>query len=70
VTEIPEHLLKRSRDRKAGGASSEASAAPVPATTEAAAPVARAAAETPAQKPVSKPDAPYVAAAKSRQRIP
>lgn len=70
MTEIPEHLLKRSRDRKAGGASSEASSAPVPATTEAAAPVARAAAETPAQKPVSKPDAPYVAAAKSRQRIP
>ena len=70
MTEIPEHLLKRSRDRKAGGASSDAGAAAVPATTEAAAPVARAAAETPAQKPVSKPDAPYVAAAKSRGRIP
>ncbi|MFZ9675305.1 MAG: hypothetical protein ACO3FR_08555 [Ilumatobacteraceae bacterium] len=70
MTEIPEHLLKRSRDRKAGGASSDAGAAAVPATTEPAAPVARAAAEIPAQKPVSKPDAPHVAAAKSRGRIP
>ena len=70
MTEIPEHLLKRSRDRRAGGASSEASSAPVPATTESASPAPKAAAETPAQKPISKPDSPDVAAAKARGRIP
>lgn len=67
MTEIPEHLLKRSRDRKAGGAS-EAS---VPATTTPATPApAAAATPAPAPKVEVKPDPPYVAAAKSRQRIP
>jgi len=70
VTEIPEHLLKRSRDRRAAGASSESVSAPVPVPTESVAPVARAAAETPVQKLDSKPDSPDVVAAKSRQRIP
>src|SRR5215217_1338471 len=88
VTEIPEHLLKRSRDRRAalglgGGdeaaASSEgAPAAATPATTEAATPAAaapagpapRKAAAAPTPPPPPKPDAPYVAAAKSRRKIP
>lgn len=65
MTEIPEHLLKRSRDRKAGGAS-EAS---VPATTTPATP-APATTPAPAPKVEVKPDPPYVAAAKARQRIP
>ena len=68
MTEIPEHLLKRSQARRAGGDSSAGAAAP--AKVETAAPAARPAAETPAQKPVSKPDPTYVAAAKSRKRIP
>ena len=72
MTEIPEHLLKRSRDRKAdaGAASSEsASGASVPATTTPATPApARAVPEAP--KVEVKPDPPYVAAAKRRQRIP
>ena len=77
MTEIPEHLLKRSQARRAGGgdsAGSGASGAATPATTstgvEAAAPAAQPAAVAPAQKPVSKPDPAYVAAAKSRKRIP
>ena len=68
MTEIPEHLLKRSRDRKAAGGDTGAS---VPATTTPAtttpAPVTPAA---PAPVVEVKPDPPYVAAAKSRQRIP
>ena len=71
VTEIPEHLLKRSRDRRAGAASGDsstpASSAPVPASP--AAPAPRAAAPAP-DVPKVQPDAPYVAAAKSRGRIP
>lgn len=73
MTEIPEHLLKRSRDRKAGGSGDSSSA---PATTgsevvaaSAAAPATRAAAPEPTAPPV-KPDPPYVAAAKKRGRIP
>lgn len=73
MTEIPEHLLKRSQARRAGGGDSSAGSsagATTPATVAAAAPATRPAAESPAQKPVSKPDPAYVAAAKSRQRIP
>jgi hypothetical protein len=87
VTEIPEHLLKRSRDRRAalglgggdeGAAPSggDAPAAATPATSEAAAPAApagpapRKAAAAPAPPPPPKPDPPYVAAAKSRKKIP
>ncbi len=72
VTEIPEHLLKRSRERRAGGSSGDAAdsgAANVPATTAPAAPAPRAEAPAPAA-PVAKPDPAYVAAAKSRGRIP
>lgn len=71
MTEIPEHLLKRSRDRKAdaGGASSEpASSSSVPATTTPAAPAV--APSEVAPKVEVAPDPPYIAAAKSRQRIP
>jgi hypothetical protein len=84
VTEIPEHLLKRSKERRAaltgepvGG---DSSAAATPATTESAAPTAAAsvpakaapakAAAAPAAPPPPKPDIPVVAAAKARRRIP
>jgi mono/diheme cytochrome c family protein len=90
VTEIPEHLLKRSRDRRAalglgGGepapsseAPSEAAPSATPATSGAATPAAappsgpvgRKAAAAPAEAPPPKPDPPYVAAAKSRRKIP
>jgi len=75
VTEIPEHLLKRSRDRRAGGSSGDAasgsadSGASVPATTTPATPAPRAEAPAPAAPP-PKPDPAYVAAATSRGRIP
>jgi mono/diheme cytochrome c family protein len=83
LTEIPEHLLKRSRERRAalglggGGsddapASSGAPAETVPATTAAAA-----ATPAPAPAPVvepkpepPRPDPPYIQAAKRRHRIP
>ena len=73
VTEIPEHLLKRSRDRRSeGGASSEAApgeaGAPVPAVQKAAAPAKAVKTEAPAA--VVKPDPPRVVAAKSRKKIP
>lgn len=74
VTEIPEHLLKRSKDRKnelqGGGAASDAPSAATPAKTESAAPAAASAkAPAPAPKP-PKVDPPYVAAAKTRRKIP
>jgi len=71
VTEIPEHLLKRSRDRKAagGGSSDSGSEASVPATTTPAVPAPRAAAPEPVV-PQAKPDPAYVAAAKKRGKIP
>jgi mono/diheme cytochrome c family protein len=86
VTEIPEHLLKRSRERRAAlglggdapaeGAETPASSTPAvreaaPAATPAAsAPAGRAAAPAPAAAPPPKPDSPVVAAAKRRRRIP
>ena len=85
MTEIPEHLLKRSRERRSAigqGDEGEAPAgdsAPTPATTASATPAAppppsgppaRTAAPEPAAPEPPKPDAPYVAAAKSRRRIP
>jgi len=76
VTEIPEHLLKRSKDRRAamsGEAPADAGAS-TPATTSSTPAVASSApakaASTPATPPPPKPDAPYVAAAKSRKKIP
>lgn len=85
MTEIPEHLLKRSRERRAalglggdeGGAAPEPAAA-TPATTAAAAPAAaapaapagRAAAPKAPEPPKPKPDSAVVAAYKKRRRIP
>ena len=66
VTEIPEHLLKRSKDRQQSGATPSTDVA---ATTPASAP---AAVEQPVVPVAPKviPDPPYVAAAKSRKKIP
>jgi mono/diheme cytochrome c family protein len=79
MTEIPEHLLARSRARReaAGLATpAEAGATPVPSTGAEVEPVAAAVA-TPAAAPAPplpppppKPDPPYIQAYKSRQRIP
>ena len=74
MTEIPEHLLKRSRERRASGGDSsgasggESSAAPVPAA--AATPAVKAAVPAEPVTVAAVPDAPHVAAAKSRGRIP
>jgi mono/diheme cytochrome c family protein len=86
VTEVPEHLLKRSRDRRAalglggggdGGGGDEApTAAPAdePASTvvapAAATAAAPAAAATPAVVEPPKPRPPYVQAALQRKKIP
>jgi hypothetical protein len=86
LTEIPEHLLKRSRERRAalglGGDDAGATPAPsestTPATTAAAAPAAaapaapagRAAAPAAPTPPKPRPDSPVVAAYKRRRRIP
>jgi len=72
VTEIPEHLLKRSRDRRAGGsgdATPAASGDSTPAVPTASAPAKAASKPEPAPK-VAKPDSPVVAAAKARRKIP
>jgi mono/diheme cytochrome c family protein len=74
VTEIPEHLLKRSKaaKSKAEGAEPAAdapAAASTPATT-APAVAAKAAAPAVPLAPVVKPDSPVVAAYKSRKKIP
>jgi mono/diheme cytochrome c family protein len=76
VTEIPEHLLKRSKERRAAIGGEEASddaAAPSSEAVEAApapaAPVAAAAAVEVAPEP-PKPEHPAVVAAKTRKKIP
>jgi mono/diheme cytochrome c family protein len=79
VTEIPEHLLKRSRERRGAldGGSNAAGSPSAPAKVESSAPavtssapVGRAAAQSPATPPPPKPDSFVVAAAKRRKRIP
>ncbi len=88
MTEIPEHLLKRSRDRRAalglgggddaggeqpaasGGAATPAPTAAAPAAAAPTGPTPRKAAAAPTPPPPPKPDPPYVAAAKSRAKIP
>lgn len=84
MTEVPDYLLQRSRERRAalglstgdGGdagapAADAGESAPVPATTAAAtpAPVADSSAEIETYEPPA-PIAPWVAAAKSRKKIP
>jgi mono/diheme cytochrome c family protein len=77
MTEIPEHLLARSRARReaAGLATpSEAGAAPAPAAGAEVEPVAAAATPAPAAAPPPpappKPDPPYIQAYKNRKKIP
>ena len=81
VTEIPEHLLKRSKAARVqaeGGAPADtAAAAPTPGTAPAttaattpAVPTPAAPPATPAGPPPPKPDIPVVAAAKARKKIP
>jgi mono/diheme cytochrome c family protein len=77
VTEIPEHLLKRSKDRRAAIGGEEAPASDAPSATEAVeaapaapAPAAAAVAATPEPIPVPEPVRPEVAAAMGRKKIP
>lgn len=83
MTEIPEHLLKRAKERRAakgGGdaaADAPAAAAPTGDAPAAAAPAAPAKAKAPAPLPTladhaakATPDIPVVAAAKRRKRVP
>ena len=72
MTEIPEHLLKRSKERReaaSGGASSD-SGASAPATTSSAPAVAKPTAPIVASAPAPKPDPSYVVAAKTRKKNP
>jgi mono/diheme cytochrome c family protein len=77
VTEIPEHLLKRSKERRAaiGGedaaddAAAPSSEAVEAAPTAAAAPAPAAPVEV-APPPAPEPDRPEVVAAKSRKKVP
>jgi mono/diheme cytochrome c family protein len=76
VTEIPEHLLKRSKAAKAqaeGGAAPADTAAVEKTAAPASAPAVAAKAAAPAAPvgpPPPKPDIPVVAAAKARKKIP
>ena len=79
VTEIPEHLLKRSKAARAqaegaaapteAASSESASATPATASTTPA-PAAPAAPAAPVAPPAPPPDIPVVAAARARKRIP
>lgn len=78
MTEVPEHLLKRSRDRRAAGGGGSESASPAasdaPASSEVA-PVGATAAAAPAAASPGVPEppaplAPYVEAALTRRKIP
>lgn len=70
MTEIPEHLLKRSRDRRAAEGGSTESAGTAPAAAAPSAAPAKAAEAPKPVTPVVKPDPSYVRAAKERRRIP
>ncbi len=79
MTEIPEHLLKRSQERRAAlsGEAAPAGAADAPQATPAGtavtpAPAAKAAAPAaaPAAPPPPKPDPPYVESYKKRKKVP
>ena len=83
MTEIPEHLLKRSRERRAAAGDSSENPGTEVATTKEAAPAAaasatpattgpapRTAAAAPSEPPAPKPDSPAVAAYRSRRKVP
>lgn len=75
MTEVPEHLLKRSRDRRSSleGGGGDTASAPVPAAPSAneSTPAATAAAPVAAATPaVVAPPPPYVEASLRRKRIP
>lgn len=77
MTEIPEHLLKRSRERRGAlGEGDDAAATPSgPASAPAVAAQSTPAVATPKAvatpaAPMAKPDPPYVAAAKARKKMP
>ncbi len=77
MTEIPEHLLKRSKERRAAIGGDDASDAPAAsaapaaeASTTPAVPTAAAAAAVEAPTPVPEPTRPEVAAAIKRRKIP
>lgn len=82
MTEIPEHLLKRSKERRAAlggdpapGDAPAAAPAAAPAQASASTPAVAAAAAPPASTqpplpPAPTPDPPYVAAYKARKKIP
>jgi mono/diheme cytochrome c family protein len=82
VTEIPEHLLKRSQQARSKASGEAAPAGDAPAAPASSAPATTssspspkpagnpAPAVAPAAPPPPKPDPPYVAAAKRRQKIP
>ena len=73
MTEIPEHLLNRSKARRAAASGDTPAQAPATAATAAPATTASAAPEKKAVAPVApvvQPDPPYVAAAKARRKIP
>ena len=82
MTEIPEHLLKRSQERRgAGGDAPGAAVTPAASTAatstataatsaEPAGKVARTEAAAPVGPPPAKPDSPVVAAYKERKKIP
>jgi len=73
VTEIPEHLLKRSRERRSaatGGEGGDAAPGATPATTAPAAAPAKAAAPVAPKVEAPKPLPAYVVAAQTRRKIP
>ena len=74
MTEIPEHLLKRSQQHRDASGGSETTAAPTdPASAPSAQPVASTAAAIEPSAPITPPppqDPKYVVAAKSRKKIP
>ena len=82
MTEIPEHLLKRSQQARSKATGEPAPAGDAPASPASTAPATTSSSPSPkpaasspapaaaAAPPPPKPDAPYVAAAKRRQKIP
>ena len=70
MTEIPEHLLKRSQARRGDAAADPAAATPAVAAAATPAVAAPATPAVPAAPAAAKPDIPVVAAYKARKKIP